>query len=427
MKASCNAGDSAVTACEQASQGYPNAENVIFLNNLLQRSVLTPLVMILVIQSIITMAAYGIPVVTAVVAADLNVAPGLIGGLVSVIYFVAMLTGLLSGALVARFGARASFQLMLGFTGLGMMLIGTGNPAGLLLGAAMIGVGTGPMNPVGSHVLARVSPLDWRPFIFSLKQCGTPMGGALAGAILPPLLLAYGWNLAVQVIPLAALAAIALAAIVGVGPKEQRREKTGFAFGDALLTLKLVATTLILRRYALAGLGFAGCQMAMSTYLVVYLWTEIKLAPELAGLTFSIVHVAGISARVALGAIADRWISTPVLLGLLGLVMAIGLAGLAFSTPAWPPIAFMTLAAVFGIGGNGWVGLFFSEMARRAPEGRTADAAGGSQFFMYIGITTGPIVAGALITLAGYAVTFGIFAAIALLCGIILYRVAATD
>ncbi len=397
------------------------------MKDLMQRSVMTPLVMILVIQSTITMAAYGIPVVTAVIAADMNIAPALIGGLVSVIYFVAMLTGLLSGALVARFGARASFQAMLAFTGTGMMLIGFGNPFGMVLGAAMIGVGTGPMNPIGSHVLARVSPVNWRPFIFSLKQCGTPMGGALAGAILPPLLLVYGWQAAVQVIPAAALAAIALAAIVGVGPKEPRRDNNGFAISDALITLKLVATDPILRRYALAGLGFAGCQIAMSTYLVVYLWTEIKLVPEVAGLTFSIVHVAGISARVALGAIADRWISTPVLLGLLGLIMTVGLAGLAFSTPEWPPVIFMLLAAIFGIGGNGWVGLFFSEMARRAPEGRTADAAGGSQFFMYIGITTGPIVAGALITLTGYAMTFGIFAVIALLCGIILYRVAAAD
>ena len=95
-------------------------------------------------------------------------------------------------------------------------------------------------------------------------------------------------------------------------------------------------------------------------------------------------------------------------------------------TGDWP-VDVCELAAIFGIGGNGWVGLFFSEMARRAPEGRTADAAGGSQFFMYIDITTGPIVAGALITLTGYANTFGIFAVIALFCGIILYRVAATD
>ncbi len=397
------------------------------MKDLLQRSVLIPLVMILMIQSIITMAAYGIPVVTAVVAADLGIAPTLVGGLVSVIYFVAMLTGLLSGALVARFGARASFQAMLGFTGIGMMLIGLGNPFGMVLGAALLGVGTGPMNPIGSHVLARVSPADWRPLIFSLKQCGTPLGGALAGVILPPLLLAYGWNIAIQVIPAAALAAIALAAIIGVGPSEPRRENAQFAFGDAIATLKLVARSPVLRPYAVAGLGFAGCQLAMTTYLVVYLWTEIKLAPELAGLTFSIVHVTGISARIALGAIAERWIPTHVLLGLLGLVMMVGLAGLAFSTPAWPPVTFMVLAAIFGIGGNGWVGLFFSEIARRAPEGRTADAAGGAQFFMYIGITTGPIVGGTLISLTGYPITFGIFAAISLLCGILLYRVAGAD
>jgi MFS family permease len=394
------------------------------VQDLLQRRVMVPLIMILVIQSIITMAAYGIPVVTAEIAADIALAPTLVGGLVSVIYFMAMLTGLLSGGLVARFGARASFQAMLVFTGAGIGLISLGQPVFMVAGAAMIGVGTGPMNPIGNHVLANVTPTVWRPFVFSLKQCGTPAGGALAGAILPPLLLAFGWAKAILIIPFAALFAFALAAIVGVGPGHEKRERAPFALGHALTTLKLVAGDPKLRRYAITGLGYAGCQLAMSTYLVVYLWTEIKLAPEIAGLTFSIVHIAGIGARIALGAIAERWVSTPVLLGLLGAVMAASLAGLSLSVPQWPALVFMGLATVFGMGGNGWVGLFFSEMARRAPEGRTADAAGGAQFFMYIGIVTGPLVAGAIIALTNYAITFGLFSGIALLCGIVLYKVA---
>jgi hypothetical protein len=85
LRVSCNAGDGAVLVCKHVLRRYPNTGNTVLLKDLLQRSVLTPLVMILVIQSTITMAAYGIPVVTAVIAADMDIAPALIGGLVSVI------------------------------------------------------------------------------------------------------------------------------------------------------------------------------------------------------------------------------------------------------------------------------------------------------------------------------------------------------
>ena len=173
-------------------------------------------------------------------------------------------------------------------------------------------------------------------------------------------------------------------------------------------------------------MAFAAGQMAITTYIVVYLWSEIGLAMDMAGLIFSVVHGAGIAARIVLGAIAGRWVSSRALLVALGLVMACGASGLALSNADWPVPVFVLPAAITGIGGNGWVGLFFSEMAHRASAGRTAEAAGGGQFYVFTGIVASPLLASALITATGYAVTFAVFAAITALASLALQRLGAT-
>ena len=396
------------------------------MRTLLNRDVLAPLAMILTIQSIVTMSSYAIPVAAPAIATDLGIAPVMVGALVSVVYVTGMAVGLLSATLVARFGAWRGFQIMLALTGVGILLMGLGHPLWLLAGAVLIGAGTGPMNPTGSHVLARVSPSDWQPFVFSIKQCGTPAGGMLAGLVLPPLMLLYDWQLALAVIPAAAALCIVLVGLAAQ-PRQPRATAARFSVAAALGALRLVTRDRILRRFVSCGMAFAAGQMAITTYIVVYLWSEIGLAMDMAGLIFSVVHGAGIAARIVLGAIAGRWVSSRALLVLLGLVMACGATGLALSNADWPVPAFVLLAVVTGIGGNGWVGLFFSEMARRAPAGHTAEAAGGGQFYVYIGIVAGPLLASALITAIGYAVTFAVFAAITALASLALHRLGAAN
>ena len=372
------------------------------------------------------MASYAIPVVAPAIATDLGIAPALVGALVSIVYVTGMAAGLLSAALIGRHGPWRGFQIMLALIGAGILLIGLGHPAWLLAGAVLIGVGTGPLNPTGSHVLARLSPLDWQPLVFSIKQCGTPAGGMLAGLVLPPLMLLYDWRLALTVIPAAAVLCIVLVGVFGSdGPRRARNAAARFSLGAALGTLALVSWDRVLRRFVLCGTAFAAGQMAVTAYIVVYLWSEIGLTVEQAGFIFSVVHGAGIAARIVLGAAAGRWISSRALLVLLGLVMACGATGLALSDGTWPLSAFVLVAAVAGIGGNGWVGLFFSEMARHAPAGRTAEAAGGAQFYVYSGLVAGPLLASVLIATLGYAVMFTIFAALTALASAALHRLGA--
>ena len=394
------------------------------MRDLFQARVMTPLLVIVAIQSVLTMGSYAIPVVASAAAADFGLPASAVGGAVSIIYLTAMIVGLPSGQYIARFGAQRVFQAALLFTAAGVLLIALANPLWAVLGAMFIGISTAPMNPAGSHVLARVSPPRWQPFIFSIKQCGTPAGGMLAGAILPPLIVLYDWRTALYVIPAFVIAALLVSSVFGVGPKEPRRSSRGLALKDIVASLRFVWSDRIQRGHALAGMAFAGCQLAMASYLVVYLWRGLGLAPELAGLIFATVHASGIVARIVLGFVAGRWIATRAALPLLAYIMAAGLAAVAFSADDWPVWIFFAIAVILGIGGNGWVGLFLSEITILAPDDRAADATSGNQFFMYGGIVAGPALGGGILAATdSYPVLYFVFAGFALLAGFWLFFV----
>jgi MFS family permease len=63
-----------------------------------------------------------------------------------------------------------------------------------MVGAFIMGLGYGPVTPASSHLLARNAPLGIMALVFSIKQTGVPLGGAMAGAIVPHLVIFCGWR-----------------------------------------------------------------------------------------------------------------------------------------------------------------------------------------------------------------------------------------
>jgi predicted MFS family arabinose efflux permease len=386
------------------------------MDDLLKRTVLAPLILILASQTVITMSSYALPVIAPLAAKDMGLAPASIGGLMTVIYLCAMVIGLGSGSLIGRLGATRVFQLLLLLTCFGIAALAAGHPVLAFLGAMLIGVATGPMNPCGSSVLARISPPQWQPLVFSLKQCGTPGGGMLAGALLPALALLYDWRLALMIIPAVGVVMIIVLTFNRPYLDAPERRTVPLSLAGTLRTLKLVISHAELRRYAITGMSFAACQIGIASYLVVFLWEKVAMSPAQAGAVFAAFHVSGIVARIILGFFAGRMISTRALLTLLGLIMAFGIATITLFTPQWPTWSIYGVICALGASANGWVGLFLSEVARLAPKGETATATGGVQFFMYFGIGGGPAIFLAILkTMDGYDGPFLTFAAIALL------------
>lgn len=388
----------------------------------LSPGVLVPLGTIFGIQAGLTVAAYAFPVVIPVAAADLGIAPESVGFLVSVVYVAGMTFGLASGWLLERLGPTRVFQLLLVLAGLGVAALTIGTIEAAVLAAALVGCASGPMNPTGSDVLARLSTAKTRALIFSLKQCGTPAGGMLAGAILPALMLAYGWQAAVLAIPAMGIVLLALAPFGGLGG---RKALVGAGDGakrsSAVGAVKLVLGAPALRAMTFTGFGLAVCQMGLATYLVVFLWQSAGYEPAVAGLIFSVLHASGIGSRIALGFIADTLIPARWVLALIGVVLSIALLALAGMDSGWPIVAVYAVVTMAGASGNGWVGLYFAELARLAPADRVADVAAGSQFVTYLGIVCGPLIFGALLrTTDSYAFCFAMLAAVSLICAVYL-------
>ncbi|MPY76718.1 MAG: MFS transporter [Alphaproteobacteria bacterium] len=366
-------------------------------------------------QLILTTAAYTLPVAAPAALPDMGVPAVFVGFFTSAIYLVAMTAGLFTGPLLSRLGTVRTMQCLLLAAFAGIVLFNLGWWATAALGAMTIGLGSGPMNPSGSYILARTTPPRWRPFVFSVKQCATPAGGMLAGIIVPAVLVRYGWQAAVGTVALGAVLVI-----LAIQPARRRLDAERpplrrVSPGSVIEPIKLVLRVRELRAISVMGYIYAGCQLTLASYLVVYLTERLALPIATAGALFAVFSFCGIPVRIFWGALAERVLSTRSILILTGFLMAAGFALTASFTRDWPVWALGLVTALLGLSANGWVGLFFAELVRIAPEDMAGDASGGGQFFAYGGIMSMPLIFGAIVAATGsYMVGFSVLTALSL-------------
>jgi len=372
------------------------------------------LVATLAVQALVSMAVLAPPVFAPAAAHAIGLPASVIGLYTSIIYAAACVASLASGRLIAAQGPMRLSQLCLVLCGLGSAAIATASAAGVALGAVLIGLGYGPITPSSSQILIRQTPPERRALIFSLKQTGVPLGGMLAGALVPPILVAAGWQAAALAV---AMGCVGVA--VAVQPLRAGLDRAG---GDAPAptgrvfdSVRLVLGSPAMRWLTLASFTYAAAQLCFGTFLVTFVEAEAGRDVVGAGIVLAAAQTAGVVARPVWGWIGDRFMAPRRLLGLLGLAMggATALVGL-FDT-GWPLAAMIAVAVVHGATAIGWNGLFIAEIARLAPPGLAGMATGGSLFVTFLGIVLSPPLFTLLIETTGsYRVPFwGIAAAAA--------------
>jgi len=364
------------------------------------RAVGPSLGVMLAIQSVASVGAASIAVLAPAIAPEAGVAPANIGIYTMVLFACGMLSALIGGALVPRFGPIRVCQvsLLMGAVGLGLAL--SGHVAGLMLCAVIMGLGMGAPSPASSHLLFRVTPSKVMSTVMSIKQTGVPLGGAVAGAVLPALTLTWGWRGAL--IAVAAATLLSLLAIqlwrrdMDSDRDPARRVNLPGMWGGMALIWRHPDLWLI----ALAAATLSAGQIAVSAFYVTYL-VEIGLSLTAAGFALAVAQISGVAGRVVWGAVSD-WTGRPMLV-LVGLAIVAALATLVVTRFAidWPPISILAVSVVLGASTIGWAGVVYGEVARRAPVGRTAEASGGITAFMFAGIVIGPAVFSAIVQIAG--------------------------
>ena len=383
------------------------------------KGVVLPLAITLAVQALTSMAMIAPSVMAPVAAAELGVSPQGIGWFVALEYLFAMLTGLACGALIGRFGPVRVCQISVCLAAAGLAA-GTGAMLPVVFAAAgLIGSGYGLVNPVSSHMLASAAPPRMMSLIFSIKQTGVPVGGALAGALVPPLVLALSWRWsAVAVALLCLLLAFMIQPARAADTAAQRGAGTGSA-ADFFAPLGMVVANPPVLELAIVSMIFGSAQLALIVYFVSYLNLELGYGLVAAGLIYSSAHAAGIAGRITWGAVADRWLSPRSMLGLLGVIMAVSGAGVAGFSADWPLSVVILVSALFGASAVGWNGVYLAEVARLAPPGQVGAITGGTQFFTFIGALAAPPLFGLVVGLAGsYGKAYLVFCLLPALAGL---------
>lgn len=376
------------------------------------------------IQALVAVAVLTLPVMAPAVSRALGISATYTGLYVSLVYVGAMVASLAAGNAVARFGPIRVSQIGLLLCAAGLSLSALLWLPAIALGAVLIGLGYGPITPASSHLLARTTARDRMSLVFSIKQTGVPLGGVLAGAVVPSLLLGIGWQAALLVVAaanvLCALAAQPLRAGLDHDRDATRRLSTGSLAGP----LRLVLSHPGLRMLAACSFVFSITQLSLTSYLVTYLEGTLAYGLVAAGLTLSAAQGGGVVGRVFWGYLSDRWLGAGRMLASLSLLMCAAAFATALLHQGLSGPLVVAVLVVFGASAIGWNGVYLAEVARRAPADQVSMATGGTLAITFFGVVLGPAAFGAVSALFGsYRAGFFALAVACGLCTLALVRV----
>jgi MFS family permease len=325
-------------------------------------------------------------------------------------FVVAMAGALWGGGLVGRFGSFGVAVICMMATIMAMAIAAIGSPVALLAAGLVLGLAFGPETPASSALLGQLATARQRPLIFSVRQTGNQFGAIIGSLTLPWLVLLHPQGGYGAVAAIAAIGAVAFFALRRRYDGLTRKEG---AATDPRAAWALLSSDAAVRRLALISMPLSAMQLGLNAYLVTYLTGTFEWSHVAAGAALGVAQAGGLAGRLGWGAVAARiGASLPVIAGLGVGTAVIGLA-IALMPPGttWPPLAM--LAFLFGLTASGWNGVFLSEVARTAPDGRVAEATGAVLTASYGGLVAGPVLITALASLGGLRLAY---AALAIAC-----------
>jgi len=368
------------------------------------------------VQAASSAAVIGPTVAAPLLLERLQLPTAAVGVFMALVYLGAMLATQVGAFVVRRAGPIRASQLALLASGLGLLLLSTPLLPLVALGAWVIGLGYGPITPASSQMLSRTTEARHFALVFSIKQTGVPLGGVIAGLLVPPLAGLGGGPQggAIALWGLAALCVLAAASALPLAAALDAERDAGSPWprpAQMLEPVRFVATHAVLRRVALVSFVFSMVQVSLTSYLVSLLTGDLRWTLAAAGAALAASQVAGVAGRIAWGFIADRGLGARrTLLGLaLGmLASALAMPLLSPASPAW---AVTALLAAFGATAVGWNGVYLATVARLVPQPQAGMATAGTLFFTFLGVVIGPSVFGSVAgALGGLAPAFALLA-----------------
>jgi len=384
------------------------------------RLLIVAVVAMLFQQSLSYMAAMVLGVAAPKIAEDLGLPTALVGTYYSLLYGTAMINALMAGGFIGRFGALRMARITLIVMAVGLTLATVGQQWAFALGAVFLGLGSSISTPASSEILFKYATLKQAPLAFSIKQTGVPVGGLIAGTLVPFVIGLADWRMAFWV-----SAGICLIASFLLWPLQrefdggQERRAMGSPFRDAWHDLRAMIRDRAVRELCLGFFTFVGVQICFAAFFVSYMVKSVHMSLVEAGTLFGVAQMVSVGARIFWGAIAGRYVSPRKVLGFLGVSMAVAAVGMGMIGVDWSVIAITAITCAYTATAVSYHGVMLAEVARLAPAGKVGAYTGGIVSFAGAGQSIYPAVFGILLAHTGsFSIGFFAAAAPALLSGI---------
>jgi sugar phosphate permease len=350
----------------------------------------------------------GLAAVAEQIRDELGLSLAAVGAILAAPTFGSIATVLMWGALADRIGERTVIAGGLAVAAAAMAATAFAGSA-LVLGAglAVAGVFGVSANAASGRAVVSWFRRDERGLALGLRHMSTPLGGAMAAALLPVATGAGGLRAAFLALA-AALAAGSLAAFLGL-----RRPPPGLAADGADVAAAPQPGALRDRAIWTVSLGTASvvlAQISMLSFIALYLHEERGWSVTASALTLAAVQLGGAAARVAAGVWSDRSGSRLRPLRLLALWTAVALAAatVLLGGPDALAAAGLAVAAVLSMAGNG---VSFAAVAEMTGPDRVGTALGLQNTVLAVAVAVASPLFGAMAGLWSWTTAFAVTSA----------------
>ncbi|HFK1545347.1 MFS transporter [Bacillus albus] len=292
---------------------------------------------------------------------------------------------------------------------------------GLLFVLLLVGMFYSVSQPGGSKVILKWFPKENRGLAMGIRQAGIPIGGALAGVLIPFFTIQYNVTYAINSMACICIIGGLLFFMFYKEPyvqEDARKEHIKISF---LTQLKVVIRKKELYPIYITGICMISLQMVLVGHFMKFLVREQSITSIVAGTVFSVMFFSGMIGRVVLAASSDVFYkgnrSTPLFIAVCASIGLILLLVMSIHTVTSEVL--YGVSALLGFFSIGWFSLFIAEVAELASEDSVGITVSLALTFNQIAIIVAPALFGYIVDEKGYTYAW--------LCIVVLLSVSAVS
>lgn len=347
-----------------------------------------------------------------------------IGLLVSVINIGPLFCMLFVGRLLDQYNEKLLISIGSFLLGGSFLLTNMVNGFnGLLFVLLLVGTFYSVSQPGGSKVIMKWFSKENRGLAMGIRQAGIPIGGTLAGVLIPFLTIKYNMVYAVNSIACICIIGGFLFFIFYKEPYIQEKVKQERSKLSFWMQLKEVMCKKELYAIYITGICMISLQMVLVAHFIKFLVLEQSITPILAGKVFSVMFFSGMVGRVILAATSDLFYkeNRRTLLFITVCISIFFILILVMSIHTITNVLY-GVSALLGFFAIGWFSLFITEVAESASEESVGMTVSFALTLNQIAIIAAPALFGYIVDKKGYTYAWLCIVVLLTISAVSLYR-----